>query len=93
MSEAPELQTAPAPQPQLRVARHNTPTILSPDGQESIPLEMWCALEGITAANARGYYIPRHQIPGAFKVGAEWWVPKNSALQRRGQGGKPRKNP
>lgn len=86
MSEAPQLTlTALSPEPELQVTRRRpVPTILSPDGEESIPLEAWCELEGIAPSNARGYYIPKGQIPKAFKVGSDWWVPRSSVLIRRG---------
>lgn len=45
-----------------------------------IPLEQWCQSRGLSAANARGYYLPAGRIPGAIKIGGAWWVPETSLL-------------
>lgn len=60
----------------------------TPDGKPALPLEEWCGREGITAANARGYYIPKDKIPGIFKIGADWYVPESSHLIRGQRGGR-----
>ncbi len=64
--------------------------LLTVDGQplRALPLETWCAQAGITAENARGYYLKNERIPGAFKLGYDWYVPCDSVLIRRPRGGR-----
>ena len=55
------------------------------DGRRYIPLEDWCEREGITPANARGYYIPKGRVEGAAMYQGKWWIPRKSRLQRQRQ--------
>lgn len=80
-SPVPELPSADSSQ---------TGGVKSPGGEPSLPLSEWCGRQGITEGNARGYYIPKGRIPGAFKLGADWYVPESSTLIRK-EGGRPRK--
>jgi len=56
--------------------------------EKAIPLSEWCRREGITEGNARGWHIPKGNMPGAFKVGTDWYCTECSTLPRRGGGRK-----
>lgn len=56
---------------------------LPPNDSKLLTLEEWCQREQISAANARGYYLPKGRIPGAEQIGGCWYVPSKSTLVRR----------